>query len=475
MDLKYKDLVKSSVDFFGKLKDEELFSSKVSHIYYHGIVTPEKAQIFRTQFLALNETQSNGGGIRESPKPIVIHLNSPGGDVLGIDIFESVLFQARVPFCVLIEDMCASAATFLALYAPYRIMIDYSKYLIHDSSGLSYGKSGNNVVKKKYLFDAFLRYKNLLKMRTKLTDSEIDDYINRDKMIVASDCLKKGIVDRILSFPSILPYQIGTKKNGNMSLPLNTLLKKTNFNVVSVDLSTMSQNPNESVTPLVEVPFSTVQSFETFILALDSMILHNVNKTQIKPLVLQILPIYPYIEFLANPLIHVGLLYRIALIQHLDIPVIAYCEGLQNLSSMFLSFMCPNRIALKPYYITTEFTYRGTEFGWKFIDQIYNTKILMSELVRFGKSFSKLPKTFYNNLDKRVLNITPEEQLKYQLIHHIIDSHPTKITNNNIKKYLKMNQISLNQMNETKKKKVAKKKGKGKKVNQTKKNSNTPQ
>jgi ATP-dependent protease ClpP protease subunit len=471
MDYKYQNLIKESHDFFSKLSDEDLFSSKVSHIYYNGHVTREKAQLFRTQFLQLNETK-NVNGIKEVPKPIVIHLNSGGGDVLGIDIFESILFQARVPFCVLIEDLCASAATFLALYAPYRIMIDYSQYLIHDSAGVTFGKTGNSVVNQKYALDGFIRYKNLLRLRTKLSDKEIDHYIQRDKMIVAKDCLKKGIVDRVLTFPSIQSYQIGSKKNGNLSLPLDVFLKKTNFNTISVDLVNMAANGMNSVTSLEHIPFSSVDSIESFILSLDSMILNNENKSQIKPLLLQILPLYSYTEFFLNPIVNVGLLYRIALIQYLKIPVVAYCEGNQNLSTLFLSLMCPNRIALKPYLISTQFTYRSVEWAWKFVDQIYNTKIFMSELVRFGKQFSNLPNIFYSKLDKQIINITPSEQLKYKLIHHIIDSHPTKITNNNIRKYLKMNQISLNHIknntnsnntnnhNEKKKKKVQKKKPK---------------
>jgi hypothetical protein len=169
------------------------------------------------------------------------------------------------------------------------------------------------------------------------------------------------------------------------------------------------------------------------------------NPTQIKPLILQILPLYSHTDLLIKPIVHAGLLYRIALIQHLGIPVVAYCEGLQNLSSLFLSLMCPNRISLKPYYITTEFAYRDMEWAVKFVDKIYNTKVMMSELTRFGKRFSKLPKKFYMKLDKELFHITPAEQMKYGLIHHQLDTHPMRISNQNIKKYLKMNQHSLNE------------------------------
>ena len=161
MESRYKELVKKSIEYFSKLDDKDLFSSKVNHIYYNGVVTTEKAQIFRNLFLSLNETKYING-VKELPKPIVIHLNSPGGDVLGIDIFETLIYQSRVPVAVIIEDLCASAATFLALYAPYRIMIDYSNYLIHDSAGISFNKTSTIVQDKKFILDMFVRYKYLL-------------------------------------------------------------------------------------------------------------------------------------------------------------------------------------------------------------------------------------------------------------------------------------------------------------------------
>ncbi len=463
MDAKYQDLISRSVEFFGAFKDEDFFSSKVSHIYYNGVVSREKAQLFREQFLMLNETTYTKENMREVPKPIVIHLSSGGGDILGIDIFETLIFQARVPFCVVIEDICASAATFLALYAPYRVMIDYSQYLIHDSAGFEYGKTGNSVVKQKYALDMFIRYKNLLKSRTRLTDDEITDYINRDKMIVAADCLKKRIVDRVLHFPEIGKYDIGSAKSGNLSLPLNTFLKKTNFNVITVDLYNMKIASNDSVGAIQTqnpIPFSAIQSLETFIFSLDSMILSNIHMKQIKPVVLQILPLYSYTEAFISPIVHAGLLYRLALIQHLGVPLVAYCEGQQNLSNLFLSLMCPNRIALKPYSITTEFTYRGVEGAWKFIDQIYNTRIFMNELKRFGKCFSKLPNAFYEKLDKAIIHISPQEQIQYGLIHHIMDSHPTQISNKNVRAYLKMNHFGKIETTKKKKKQTPKRKKK---------------
>ena len=444
MESRYKELVKKSIEYFSKLDDKDLFSSKVNHIYYNGVVTTEKAQIFRNLFLSLNETKYING-VKELPKPIVIHLNSPGGDVLGIDIFETLIYQSRVPVAVIIEDLCASAATFLGLYAPYRIMIDYSNYLIHDSAGISFNKTSTIVQDKKFILDMFVRYKYLLKNRTKLSDKDIEEYINRDVMITTDDCLKKGIIDRILKFPKIKDYQIGKSKNGNMSLPLKTFLIKTNYNTINVDLQQYALNgSNGTVKILNDVYFSEIYDYESFIYSLDSMILSNDNIKQMKPLVLQIVPSYSFTDFISNPIFSVGILYRIALIQSLGLPVIAYIEGLQNLSTMFLSLMCPSRVALKPSMINTVFTYNGTKGGWKFIDQIYNTKLFYNELVRFSKSFSKLPNKFYYYLDKSIINISPKEQLKYNLIHNIIDSHPVSITNKNISNYLRLNQLSLN-------------------------------
>jgi ATP-dependent protease ClpP protease subunit len=82
-----------------------------------------------------SKTIVSESGIKSIPKPIVIHLSSPGGYCISMNLFNVFSQTQRLPLCVIIESMCASAATELQLLAPYRVMVDYSEYLIHDAAG----------------------------------------------------------------------------------------------------------------------------------------------------------------------------------------------------------------------------------------------------------------------------------------------------------------------------------------------------
>ena len=443
MDPKYEELLIFSKKLFSKWQPEDFFSSKANHIYYYGSITNEKTQMFKDLFLNFNKTNELSSGTKEQPKPIVIHLNSPGGDVRGMNIMDSILFQARVPFCVVIEDLCASASTQLALIAPYRIIIDYSFYLIHDSSGLKFGKTSNSIAFDSFILDQAIRYKKLLKLRTKLTEEEIEECFQRDMLFNSKECLKKGIVDRILTFPKIKSYHIGKENKGNMSLPISTLLKKTNLNVISINNENIDSSFSEIISPLYNIGFMDVKNYETFVMALDSQVFHNPNPSQLKTIILQLLPDYLFTDVLRHPLKNIGILFRLALCQKNGIPLISYMEGIQNLSSLTYMLMCPNRISLTPSYISTLFAFRGNEFGWKFIDQIYNTNLMLNEIKRFFKTFSKLPEVFYKNLEKEIMNISPEDQLKYEINHKILDTRSIEINKKEILNYLKFNKITL--------------------------------
>ena len=124
---------------FSKWSDSDFFSDKGHHIYFYSGVNDESVSTLQNLLKEASKTKIINN-ISSPPKPIIIHLNSPGGSVLSMNLFNTIITTQRVPLCVIIEGLCASAATTLALLAPYRIIIDYSSYLIHDMAGFSFGK-----------------------------------------------------------------------------------------------------------------------------------------------------------------------------------------------------------------------------------------------------------------------------------------------------------------------------------------------
>jgi len=144
-DIIYQTWVKESYKVFSKFTDDDFFSDKVEHIYFYSGINDESVNTLQQLLMDASKTKVNNSGVHISPKPICLHLNSPGGSVHTKDIYYTLIQSQRVPLCVITETLTASAATDLALLAPYRLIIDYSRYLIHDSRGWNFSKTANTV------------------------------------------------------------------------------------------------------------------------------------------------------------------------------------------------------------------------------------------------------------------------------------------------------------------------------------------
>jgi ATP-dependent protease ClpP protease subunit len=70
---------------------------------------------------------------------IVVHVNSPGGDVFdGVAIYNALRMHSA-PVTVIVEGMAASAASFIAQAGDEVIMLQGSMMMIHDASALAWG------------------------------------------------------------------------------------------------------------------------------------------------------------------------------------------------------------------------------------------------------------------------------------------------------------------------------------------------
>lgn len=443
----YNNWIQNCKKFFSKWKDADFYSDKAEHIYFYSEVTDESVNKLHDLLKTASKTKKNGN-ISKPPKPIVIHLNSPGGSTLSENLFSVVMSTQRVPLCVVIESLCASAATTLALLAPYRIMIDYSSYMIHDMSGTQTQK-GHEKISATFtqVYDFVSRYLSLVRERTGLSEKEIKKFISRDIYIDSNYCKKKKIIDRILKFP-----KINTSKDYNksvhteLSLKLPTFLKKTNLNHLYVD--TVQIYDGELVESTSNDQIETMEHASTLpeiCIALDKYILHN-NDNIIKPILIHFKPsIEFYLHTKCNPLELVSLQYRIALIQQ-KTPVVAMIEGPQALDNLGLILMCPIRLMMTPTIISSYFTYNHTEslgYGHKTIDILENTKYNIKNVIKFLKKFSKLPVKFYTELQHEIINLKPEDCMEYGLVHQVVNFMKIKqVTLKNMQNYYKLNNLT---------------------------------
>jgi hypothetical protein len=350
--------------------------------------------------------------------------------------------------------VCASAATDLQLLAPYRVMVDYSKYLIHDAAGMTFGKMANTVKTETYGFTKMINYIELLRKRTKLTNEEIDKFISRDLLIDSNYCIKHGIIERILRFPKINTPSYYSNSS-NLSLSIHNFLKKTNLNHIYIDSKQMTANDLITSTS-IPTNLSEIKDLNMLCMELDNNFLQK--NENVKPIVIHFRPQDIWILSKSNIVKwYNNLNFRLSLIQK-KIPVIAFIEGSQSLDILGSILCCPIRIMMTPSIVSSVFTYSwDTEgWGWKVIDMIENTKFCADQVVKYLKEKSKLPAQFYKDMRTKIINLSPETLLKYEIVHKVMKLHTTDMSAKNIIKYLHIDELTNDYKNGKTKTKIKK-------------------
>lgn len=441
-DVIYDEWVRISKETFNKMSDSDLYSDKVQHIYFYSDIDNESVGNLQKLLMEASKTVVSESGIKTTPKPIVIHLSSPGGWGISMNIFNVFSQTQRLPLCVIIESMCYSAATELQLLAPYRVMVDYSRYLIHDGAKDTFGKLANTVKTQTFEYAKLLNYIELIRKRTKLTNDEIDKFISRDLLVDSNYCLKHGIIDRILRFPKI-NNPSHYSNSSNLSLSIHTFLKKTNLNHIYIDSDEITLNP---LITSISVPanLSEIKDLNQLCLELDNNFLRK--DENVKPLIIHFRPQSIWVFSESNIVRWFNKLnYRLSLIQK-KVPVIAFIEGSQSLDILGSILCCPIRIMMTPSIVSSIFTYsmdmKGC--GWKVIDMIENTKFYMEQVVKYLKEKSKLPTQFYKDMRTKIINLSPETLLKYEIVHKVMKLHTKDMTSKNIIKYLHIDEMTNN-------------------------------
>jgi len=464
-DVIYDEWVKLSKETFSKMSDLDLYSDKVQHIYYYSDVTNESVGNLQKLLMEASKTVISESGIKIIPKPIVIHLNSPGGHCHSTNIFNVFSQTQRLPLCIIIENLCASAATGLQLLAPYRVIVDYSRYLIHDASGGNYGKVSNGIKVNTYFYNQMLNYIELLRKRTKLTNEEIDKFISRDLFVYSDYCLKHGLVDRILRFQKINnPSQY--TNSSNLKLSINNFLKKTNLNHIYIDSDEMVENDLVISSSLPPSNLSEIKDLNLLCLELDKNFLQK--NDNVKPIIIHFRPNWNWTGSNSNIIRSFNHLnYRLSLIQK-KVPVIAFIEGAQHLDIIGSILCCPIRIMMTPSIFTSTFTYSFDTIGWawKIIDIMENTTFIMNQITKYLKEMSKLPAQFYKDIRTKIVNLNPETLLKYDIVHKVMKLHTKEMSSKNIIKYLHIDELTNDYKNESRKPTKPTKKTKTTKLNQ---------
>ncbi len=171
---------------------------KDNHIYFY-------SEVSRNSILELNKNirELNKSLIEVSmqydidPPKIYIHINSLGGGIFQAFSAVDAIRSSKIPVVTIIEGCAASAATLISISGHERCITPNSYMLIHELSGLCWGKYSDMKDECKNL-DLFMnKIKDMYIQHTKIPSAELDNILKRDIWWDANQCFAYGLVDEV--------------------------------------------------------------------------------------------------------------------------------------------------------------------------------------------------------------------------------------------------------------------------------------
>lgn len=134
-----------------------------------------------------------------TPKPLFLHIYSPGGDVhAGLSLYDFIIeYSKTIPVHTVVEGVAASAGTIISIAGVKRYITPNSYMLIHQLS--TYIGGNFEQIKDEYgnCEKIMKQLKEIYSQKTKLNRAQLTDILKRDVNWNAEDCKKYGLVDEI--------------------------------------------------------------------------------------------------------------------------------------------------------------------------------------------------------------------------------------------------------------------------------------
>ena len=406
-------------DFFDKLNDEDFYSDKLQHIYFNSTVSDENIDKLIEELRNANKTYEEKGIIYK-PKPILLHISSFGGNlVAGIRLL-SIFQLSSVPIATIIDNYSCSAATFLSINSPYRVMNKYGFCLIHE-----YTISGYISKKRQQLMNSieqtdtyFNTIIEMYKKKTKLSQKEIIDILQHNLLLDYNDCLKKGIVDRVISFPS----KKTNKKTEKTQIDIKELLTKTDYNNLIIscknDIKKIDKIVfNNGLQPVIVYP----KHYECEKISVnDNDGNHgndSVNKDKTKTISGNFTDDTNLLQF--NIFYTLNLIPRIQSIKTKSYGII---DGPISIDDLLPLLYCDKIYMFEYSYIVCNLLYFYNSWSILLDDNVKNTNLLFGIIKSILKEKTKMSETDINNINSKFVILNAEQAKKMGICHEIIKS-----------------------------------------------------
>lgn len=180
--------------------DVEGLLSQKRILFLEEAITMEKASAFAKQMMYLTQVDSDA--------PVVLCINSPGGDIeAGMMIYDIIQTSpAPVVLCCL-GQACSMAAVLFASGRHGRYILPHSQVMIHEPQLLTNNIGGkysslqgmtNSLLKTKHEMEV------ILAKHTKKAPAEIAEATRTDHYFSAEEAVKFGLADKVMGFAQMM-------------------------------------------------------------------------------------------------------------------------------------------------------------------------------------------------------------------------------------------------------------------------------
>ena len=135
----------------------------------------------------------------ENRKPIILYINSPGGELGEGFSLVSAIELSKTPVYTVNIGMWCSMAFLIGITGKRRFTLPSMTFLMHEPSGFSFGKISNMEDKIKFdrkFCDSII--KQLVLKHSCMTEREYDLVVKNELYLLPDDALKYGFVDEIV-------------------------------------------------------------------------------------------------------------------------------------------------------------------------------------------------------------------------------------------------------------------------------------
>ena len=174
-----------------------------NHIYFYADVDSDRCLAVIREIRRVDadlRTEHLSRGLEGTPlTPIWLHIYSYGGDLFAGFNMADQLATIKTPIFSVIEGICASAATLIAMPCTKRYILPNSFMLIHQLSSLVWGTHEQFKDEMGLQQKMMERLVEFYARRTKTPTDEVRAMLTRDFWMDAETCVRLGFVDEILA------------------------------------------------------------------------------------------------------------------------------------------------------------------------------------------------------------------------------------------------------------------------------------